>query len=112
MAPGARSVTAFAWLLAASGIVGAIGNALEDAFHVANAEYLYGVGFFASGIAMIGLALALLWSRRWLLAALVASTLVGIVIMAGHGPPILPLLWLFVAVVVSMASRPPRSAVG
>jgi hypothetical protein len=105
LAPAILAVRAFAWLLAGAGVAGSIGNALEDAFHVPNAEYLYGVGLFGTGIALIGLTLALLWYRRWPLAALVAGTLAGIVVMAGHGPQIVPVLWLAAAAWASAGRR-------
>ncbi|HXI46345.1 MAG TPA: hypothetical protein VNH13_08585, partial [Candidatus Acidoferrales bacterium] len=94
LVPGSRFVAGLAVLLAAGGIAGAIGNALEDAVHVANAEYLYGIGFLAALAAMLGLTLATAVRRCWPAAGLGGATLAGIVVMAGHGPPLVPVLWL------------------
>jgi hypothetical protein len=94
LVPRSRLVGGLAALLAAGGIAGAIGNALEDAVHVANAEYLYGIGFLAALAAMLGLTLATAVRRCWPAAGLGGATLAGIVVMAGHGPPLVPVLWL------------------
>ena len=106
LAPGARAVRVGGWLLATAAVAAAVGNALEDAAHVAGAEYLYGIGLLGTAIAMLALTLALLWRRRWSLAALVGGSLAGIAVMAGHGPPIVPILWLGVAALVSRQGEP------
>jgi hypothetical protein len=97
LAPDRAGVRAFALVLAAAGIAGAVGNFLEDLLYVAGSEYLYGIGFFGSFVGFVGLAAALLVARRVLLGLAVGTTLAGIVIMAAGGPPVVPVVWLGMA---------------
>jgi hypothetical protein len=97
LAPGHASVRAFAGLLAIAGLVAALGNFLEDVLAVGGSEYLYGVGLFGSLAGFAGLTAALVAARHRWLAAAVGLTLIGLLSMAGHGPPLVPLLWLAIA---------------
>jgi hypothetical protein len=110
-APRHRGVRLFGWTLAVAGVVGAVGNLLEDIVGVGGSEYLYGVGFFATILGFVGLAAALAVARRLVGAALVLATLVGTVVMAGHGPPVIPVLWLGAAACAFAVRTPtPRAA--
>lgn len=111
LVPGRLSVRAFAWLLAGAGLAGAVGNVLEDIVAVSGAEYLYGLGFFGSVIGFIGLTAVLLAARAVWLALVVGATLGGVVVMAGHGPPVVPILWLAIALWTVLGSAATEAAV-
>ena len=92
-APGRAGVRIFAWVLAVAGLTGAVGNYLEDILAVPGSEYLYGIGLLGVLVGFLGLAAALLVARRIRWALAVAATFAGLISMAGHGPPVVPLLW-------------------
>lgn len=94
-----RGVAIAAAFLGAAGIAGAVGNLLEDIFAVPGAENLYGVGFLGSLLAFVGIVTVLVARRRFVGALIGAATLGGVMVMAGHGPPVMPVLWSIVAAV-------------
>src|SRR3954447_12600192 len=110
IAPRSRLVAGTASLLAVAALAAALGNLLEDVFGLPGAENMYFFGFFAVLIGLAALAVPLLARRLYLAGAIVAATFVGVVVMAGHGPPLVPVIWLLVAATgVTGALLPARS---
>lgn len=94
--PG-RWVLAVAAIVAIGGIVAGIGNFGEDWLLIAGAEYVYGLGLFTLLIGLVLTTIVLLVRREVVPVLLVALSLVGFVIAAGHGPNIVPVVWFGLA---------------
>lgn len=110
LAPESRAVTGLATVVALLAVAGAIGNVLEDEFRIPGAEYLYGIGFLGLFFGLPVLAIALAAARRWILAALIGATFLAILVAAGHGPPLMPLIWGAFAVWVAVSRQTLRSS--
>jgi hypothetical protein len=104
LAPPDGAIRSTAWLLGIGAIVASLGNLGEDALLIGGSEYLYGFGLFGAFIGLATLTAALARRRQGWLALLVLLTLVGIIVMAGHGPPVLPFIWLGVAALAVRSS--------
>ena len=117
-APAASMIVALArpsrWVLGAAaivaigGIVGGIGNLLEDLVRIANAEYLYGLGLFTLLIGMVGTTVVLLVRREVVPALLAGLSFAGFMSGAGHGPNIFPIVWFGFAAWI-LIRRPPST---
>ncbi len=93
LARPSRWVLAMATLVATGGVIAGIGNFGEDGLLIAGAEYVYGLGFFTLLIGLVLTMIVLLVRREVVPVLLVALSLVGFVIAAGHGPNIVPVVW-------------------
>lgn len=108
LARPSRWVQAAAAIVAIGGIVGGIGNFVEDFLRIAGAEYLYGLGLFTLLIGLVGTTIVLLIRREVVPVLLVVLSLAGFMSGAGHGPNILPIVWFGFAAWI-LIRRPQRT---
>lgn len=108
LARPSRWVQAAAAIVAIGGLVGGIGNFVEDFLRIAGAEYLYGLGFFTLLIGLAGTTIVLLVRREIVPVLLVVLSLAGFLSGAGHGPNIVPFVWFGFAAWV-LIRRPQRT---
>ena len=109
LARPSRWVLAVAAIVAIGGIVGGIGNFAEDGLRISGAEYVYGLGFFTLVIGLVATTIVLLVRRELVPVLLVALSLAGFLIAAGHGPNIVPVVWFGLAAWV-LVRRPQMTA--
>lgn len=107
LAPSNQQARATAWAVAVGAVAAAFGNLLEDGLGIADASMVYGLGLlFGLMLGLIGLTVALAVRREVLLTVLVLLTLAGLVSGFGHGPPLMPTVWLGVAAWVAVRGLP------
>lgn len=100
------AIRALGWILTVGGVVAAVGNLGEDSLRIAGFENIYGIGLLATTVGIVGLPIALAARREAFLTGLSALTLVAFVSGAGHGPPIMPLIWFGFAGWVAVRGLP------